>query len=302
MSHERRLRFGIKTSPQTVGYDDILPIWLEADERHPLIEHAWINDHLVPPFSETGVGPCLESWTLLSALAARTMRLRMGVMVSSNTFRPPTLLAKMAATVDQIAHGRLDFGLGAGWHPGEHAMYHIPLPPPAERIARLDEACVAIRRLWTEDEVTFEGEYYQLSAARCEPKPVGQPHPPIVIGGEGERRTLRVVARHADIWNFEVKAHEMFTNDPVERFLAKSARLDEHCQDVGRTPEEIERSVQIFADAETLSGTRAMLEAFITGGVTHIILVLRPPYAPDILARLVNEVALPLRSARGESN
>ena len=147
MTSSRRLRFGIKTSPQLVDYDDILPLWLQADRDHPLIEHAWINDHFVPPFTQNGPGSSLESWTLLSALAARTERLRLGVMVTGNTYRPPTLLAKMAATVDHVAHGRLDFGLGAGWHPGEHAMYHIPLLSPAERIARLEEACDLVRRL-----------------------------------------------------------------------------------------------------------------------------------------------------------
>ena len=133
MTSARRLRFGIKTSPQLVDYDDILPLWLHADRDHPLIEHAWINDHFVPPSTQNGPGSSLESWTLLSALAASTERLRLGIMVTGNTYRPPALLAKMAATVDHVAHGRLDFGLGAGWHPGEHAMYHIALPSPAER-------------------------------------------------------------------------------------------------------------------------------------------------------------------------
>jgi alkanesulfonate monooxygenase SsuD/methylene tetrahydromethanopterin reductase-like flavin-dependent oxidoreductase (luciferase family) len=302
MTSARRLRFGIKTSPQLVRYDDLLPLWLEADQAHPLLEHAWINDHLVPPQTENGVGPALESWTLLAALAARTERLRLGVMVSGNTVRPPALLAKMAATVDQIAHGRLDFGLGAGWHPGEHAMYHLPLPHPPERIARLDESCELIRRLWTEDVVTFAGAYYQLTAARCDPKPVTHPHPPFLIGGEGEHRTLRVVARHADIWNMEVRPTEMFTHEPVERFVHKNARLNEHCVAVGRDPAAIERSVQLFADSETLGGTRAMLEAFVTAGVSHIVLILRPPYAPDILSRLVDEIVRPLRAPCSEQH
>ena len=138
----RRLRFGIKTAPQYTTYDDILRIWREADQI-PVFEHAWVFDHLIAVGDDRS-GPCLEGWTLLSALAAATERLRVGVMVTSNTFRHPALLAKMAATVDQMSHGRLDFGIGAGWNAREHASTGIPLYPPSERIDRLAEACELI--------------------------------------------------------------------------------------------------------------------------------------------------------------
>src|SRR5262249_15055234 len=160
----------------------------------------------------------LEGWTLLAAYAALTARVRVGIMVTGNTYRHPAVLANMAATVDQIAHGRLDFGIGAGWNELEHAMYGMALYSPGDRIRGLDEACKVVRRLWTEPVATFEGRYYQLHEARCEPKPVQQPSPPIVIGGSGEQLTLRVVAKHANIWNF--------AGGPVEQFIYKNAVLD----------------------------------------------------------------------------
>jgi alkanesulfonate monooxygenase SsuD/methylene tetrahydromethanopterin reductase-like flavin-dependent oxidoreductase (luciferase family) len=217
-------------------------------------------------------------------------------MVTGNTFRHPAVLAKMAATVDHIAHGRLDMGIGAGWMPAEHAMYGIPLPAPAERIQRLGEACEVLRRLWTEEVASFAGHYYTLTEARCEPKPVQKPHPPLVLGGGGERRTLRVVAQYANIWNFEVAPTEMFTDTPIERFAHKSAVLDAHCAAIRRDPAEIERSVQLFADPETLGGTRAMLVRFIAAGATHLILMVRPPYPSGVARRLAAEVIEPLLS------
>ena len=179
----RRLRFGIKTAPQYTTYDDILRVWQEADAI-PIFEHAWVFDHFVP-LGANPAGPCLEGWTLLAALAARTDRLRVGVMVTGNTYRHPAVLANMGATVDALSHGRLDFGIGAGWHEHEHAMYGIPLFAPGERIRRLGEACDVITRLWTEPVATYDGRYYRLAAATCEPKPVQKPHPPFVIGGSG---------------------------------------------------------------------------------------------------------------------
>jgi Luciferase-like monooxygenase len=152
----RRLRFGIKTAPQHTTYDDIRRVWEEADAI-PIIEHAWVFDHFVP-LGTNPAGPCLEGWTLLAALAARTDRLRVGVMVTGNTYRHPAVLANMGATVDALSHGRLDLGIGAGWHEQEHAMYGIPLYAPGERIRRLGEACDVIKRLWTEPVATYDGQ------------------------------------------------------------------------------------------------------------------------------------------------
>jgi F420-dependent oxidoreductase-like protein len=280
----RPLSFGVKTAPQHTTYEDMLRVWQQADAL-PVFEHAWVFDHFVPLTNDT-TGPCLEGWTLLAALAARTERIRIGQMVTGNTYRHPAVLANMGATVDVISHGRLDFGIGAGWHEGEHAMYGIPLYAPGERIRRLGEACEVIRRLWTERVANFDGQYYQLKDALCEPKPVQQPHPPFVIGGSGEQLTLKVVAQYAAVWNF--------AGGPVETFVHKQTVLDGHCAAIGRDPAAIQRSVQLYMDPTDLAGGRETLRGYIETGATHIILNLRYPYADDIVRRLADEVAAPL--------
>jgi F420-dependent oxidoreductase-like protein len=284
MPNSRPLQFGIKTSPQFTTFEEVKRVWLEA-EQVPAMEHAWLFDHFVPRTpADDPAGPALEAWTSLAALAALTTRLRLGVMVTGNTYQHPGALANLGATVDQIAQGRLDFGLDAGWSPIEHAMYGIPLPSAAARIQRLSEAYGVIRKLWTEEIALFDGIYYHLANARCEPKPVQQPHPPFVIGGGGERRTLGVAARYANLWNFEVAPDETFTAEPIERFVHKSAILDEHCASVGRDPAEITRPVQSVADPTRAPAVREMLRSFIAAGATRLILILRAPY-PDNVAR-----------------
>src|SRR5947199_7589853 len=181
MPTKKNLRFGIKTAQQNTSYEAILRVWTEADSI-PGIEHAWAFDHFIP-LGPDPTGSQLEGWTLLAALAARTERLRLGLMVTGNTYRHPAILANMAVTVDRISHGRLDFGIGAGWNELEHQMYGIPLYQPGERLRRLAEACEVIRLLWTEPTPSFEGKYYQLKNAYSEPKPIQKPHPPFVIGG-----------------------------------------------------------------------------------------------------------------------
>ena len=283
------LRFGIKTMPQNTTYEDILRVWREADAIS-IIEHAWVFDHFYPINVPDTTGPCLEGWTLLAALAAQTERLRLGVMVTGNTYRHPAVLANMGATVDNISHGRLDFGIGAAWNEQEHTAYGIPLFAPGERIRRLGEACEVIRRLWTEDSVTFAGKYYQLTEARCEPKPVQKPYPPFIIGGSGEQLTLRVVAQYANIWNAAAAA------GGAEEFARKSAVLDGHCAAIGRDPAEIERSVQLLINPTDLAVGRETLRPFIDAGATHIILYLRAPFAPGIVQRMADEIAEPLRA------
>jgi F420-dependent oxidoreductase-like protein len=285
MTTETRLRFGIKTAQQFTTYDDIVRVWQEADNV-PDIEHAWAFDHFIPLGSDP-TGPQLEGWTLLSALAARTERLRVGLMVTGNIYRHPAVLAKIGATVDVISHGRLDFGIGAGWNELECSMYGIPLYAPGERIRRLGEACEVVKRLWTETVANFDGKYYQLKDARCEPKPVQKLYPPFVIGGGGEQLTLRVVAQYANIWNF--------VGGSIDAFRHKNEVLEEHCAAVGRDPATIERSVQVFADPADLSSTREILRNFIAAGATHLILNLRAPYPEGIVHRLAEEVAAPLR-------
>ena len=171
-----RLRWGIKTAQQHTTYDAMLAVWQEAD-RTSAFEHAWLFDHFAPIQGDLD-GPCFEGWTLLAALAAQTARLRLGLMVAGNTYRHPAVHAHMAATVDVISHGRLDFGVGAGWNEYEHQSMGIPLYAPGERIRRLGEACEITRRLWTQQLTDFAGRYYQLNQARCEPKPIQEPYPP----------------------------------------------------------------------------------------------------------------------------
>ena len=205
MTHTARPSFGIATAPQQVAYGDVLRVWREADTI-PQIEHAWLFDHLMPIAGDPS-GPIFEGWTLLSALAAQTGRLRLGLLVTSNRFRPPAMLAKIAATVDVVAGGRLEFGIGAGSRPGhpiarrEYEAYGLPFHDSAYAVGNLAEACTVIRRLWTEAEpFDFDGTYLHLTGAFCNPKPVQRPHPPILIGGRSTA-TLRVVAEHADVWN-----------------------------------------------------------------------------------------------------
>lgn len=273
-----KLRWGVKTAPQHTTYEALLKVWQDADHT-PAFEHAWVFDHFAPIGGDLD-GPCFEGWTLLSALAAQTRRLRLGLMVTGNTYRHPAVLAHMAATVDVISNGRLDFGIGAGWN--EHQSMGIPLYTPGERIRRLGEACEIARRLFTQHLTDFAGRYYQLKEARCEPKPIQKPYPPFVIGGGGEQLTLRVVARYADVWNF--------SGTDAEIFRHKVRILHEHCAAIGRDPGQIELSVQTRVNYADLSATVATLEPLIEAGATHLVLMLTYPYPDDIVARLADEV------------
>lgn len=276
----RPLRFGIKTAPQDTTYEEILAVWQEAEEI-PVIEHAWLFDHFSPINGHLD-GPCLEGWQTLGALAAATKRLRLGLMVTGNTYRHPAVLTKIAITTDVISGGRLDFGIGAGWNEYEHASMGIPLYRPGERIRRMDEACQIYKLLCTQHLTDFDGRYYQLKEARSEPKPVQKPYPPIVIGGGGEQLTLKFVAMHADIWNTTAR--------DVETFTHKRAVLDEHCGAVGRDPAAIESSVQVAVNYGNLDETVQATQQFVDAGATHLILNLRPPYPAGIVARLAEEV------------
>jgi F420-dependent oxidoreductase-like protein len=275
------LRFGIKTAPQHTTYEAMLEVWQEADAT-PVFEHAWLFDHFAPIGGTDINGPCLEGWTLLAALAARTNRIRIGQMVTGNTYRHPAVLAHMAATVDVISNGRLDFGIGAGWNEYEHSSMGIPLYAPGERIRRLGEACELTRRLWTQHLTDFDGRYYQLKQARCEPKPVQKPYPPFVIGGSGEQLTLRVAARYAQVWNF--------AGGSVENLQHKIEVLRQHCADVGRDPAEIEISIQVPVNYDDLGATVQTVQGYVDAGATHLILNLRYPYPKGIVARLAEEV------------
>jgi alkanesulfonate monooxygenase SsuD/methylene tetrahydromethanopterin reductase-like flavin-dependent oxidoreductase (luciferase family) len=241
------------------------------------------------PLSPDPATPVLEGWTTLSALAARTERLRFGLIVAANLHRLPATLGKMAATLDVVSGGRLVFGFGAGGAPRDCASYGVPDVPPAERIARLREACEIIKRMWTEPVFDYAGRYYQLEQTRCEPKPIQRPHPPIMIGGVGERLLLRVVAEHADLWNMPGHPHHS-----VEEFARKSRILAEHCAAVGRDPATITRSVQVVVDRAKPAVMREILRGLIAAGASHLVLAIPPPYEVGMVRRITDELIVPL--------
>jgi len=209
--------------------------WFRIAERVESLglDSLWRSDHF---FSLSGhpERPALECWTSLTALAQRTQRIRFGPLVSPITFRHPALLARMAAAVDGLSDGRLVLGVGAGWNEAEHAAYGITLPPLKERFDRLEEGIAVIKALWTGGPVDLDGRYYPLRGASAYPRPVQQPAPPLLIGGDGEVRLLRIVAMHADEWNSHAPGPDVYR--------AKRARLEEHCRAVGRDPNTIHRS------------------------------------------------------------
>ncbi|MGV9676022.1 LLM class flavin-dependent oxidoreductase [Nocardia sp. NPDC003482] len=300
-----RPSFGIKTTPAGVGYDEIVRVWREADEI-PEIEHAWLYDHLLPRVGpDAGLDdPVHEGWTLLAALAAQTRRLRLGLLVTNNRIRRPAVLAKIAATVDVISGGRLDVGIGIGGLPGsdprygemvvpEYEAYGIPLRPWAEAVADFTESCEIIRRLWTEDVFDFDGVHHRLRGARCNPKPVQHPHPPLLIAGSG-RATLAIVAEHADIWNV---IGPPLTS--IETLRRHNESLDAHCAARGRDPREITRSVQTVISYDDPARIRATLAELVAAGFTHIVLNLPSPYPPHVAHWAATELIAPTLEAAG---
>jgi F420-dependent oxidoreductase-like protein len=258
----------------TFDYPVLRDFWLAADE---LGFHSIANyDHFYGLIDDAF--PTLEGWTSLAAMAAIVQRARVSCMVTGVTYRNPAVLAKMAVTVDHISGGRLDFGLGAGWHEAEHRGYGIEFPSAGTRVAMLDEALTIIRRMWTEQSVTFEGSHYSVRDALCEPKPLQRPHPPIVIGGE-KPKMLRVIARHADEWN--VPSH-----GDVQAWAQTSANLDIACTEIGRDPTDIRRSVQLFiqpAEDGHLEKQLATLPELQSTGCQHAVLSFyQPPTAQQL--------------------
>lgn len=278
-----RARFGIMTAPQQVDYHDILRVWQEADTI-PAIEHAWLFDHLLPIRGDEN-GPILEGWTLLAALAAQTRRLRLGLLVTSNRFRPPAILAKIAATVDVISGGRLDFGIGVGGRPiapwpREYSAHGLPFHDTAQAVGSFAEACTVIRRLWTEDEpFDFDGASIKLVGAFCNPKPVQRPMPPIMIGGRSSA-VLRIAAAHADLWN---------TAGEIEDAARRGALLDRYCAAIGRDPASITRSLHVPVSYRDPGRTRDEIGKAIAAGFGHIVLGLNPPYPANVARWVADE-------------
>jgi F420-dependent oxidoreductase-like protein len=301
-------RFGIQTGQQFASWDEIVRIWQRAEALG--YDTAWTYDHFVAVMMDP-FDPCLEGWTCLAALATHTSRIRLGALVTGNTYRHPAILAKVATTVDVISHGRLEFGIGAGWYEPEHTMFGLRFGTARERCERLDEALTVIRSLWRERHSSFAGTHYRLSAAVAEPKPVQRPHPPITIAGAGEKRLLPIVARHADCWS-------SFGSPAV--FRRKIDVLRTCCEQAGRDCEAIEKGVLVPASISNdlsaaapliqgyalyqgisedeardwmLLGTAddvcRQIDAFLAAGVTHFVLTLSP-YNFDVFERFASQV------------
>jgi F420-dependent oxidoreductase-like protein len=247
----------------------MLDVWRAADDID-VFESGWTFDHFYPIFSDS-TGPCLEGWVTLTALAQATTRLRVGVLVTGMVYRHPTVLANMAATLDIISGGRLDLGLGAGWNEEECGAYGIELGSLKERFDRFDEGLEVIVDLLTNETSTFEGRYYTLRDARCEPKAVQKPHPPICIGGTGEKRTLKSAARWAQHWNYPGGSQDDFAH--------KLDVLRAHCADIGRDPSEITISTHLrLGDDLDVGRLVGEAESFAAAGLDLGIVYIPQPH------------------------
>lgn len=229
------MKFGVQAMQANISWQEFLALCQELD-RGSNFDQLWLIDHFVTGAgtAQDAGGPCFEGWTALAAVAMATERVRLGILVSGNTYRHPAVLAKMATTVDHISGGRLEFGLGAAWHAYEHEAFGIPFYTVRERLERLDEAAQVIKLLWTQERPRFEGRFYRLDGPPYSPPNVQQPHPPITIGGGGEKRTLRTAARYADCTNFYGTPEEVARKYEV---------LRQHCQEAGRDFNDIRRSL-----------------------------------------------------------
>src|SRR6266702_497559 len=258
----RRFRFGICTDQNMT--------WEKTVERWQLFERlgyesAWLCDHLVQPSRPTG--PYFEAWSLLAGLAARTEKIRVGILVTSNTFRFPQIVAKMSVTVDHISNGRLEIGLGAGWYEPEHTMFGIPFPETKELVSRFKEAVQVVDLMTRQDTSSFDGEYYQLRDAPSRPASVQKPRPPLVLGAFGPRM-LKIVARYADTWNAFGTPEEM---------RERNQMLDDYCREIGRDPETLDRSLYYWvpkADLDPWASEQAFEEVlgpYIEAGVNQFL-------------------------------
>jgi F420-dependent oxidoreductase-like protein len=283
------LRFGVQVVPQHTTYAEILQTWREVDELG--FDTAFLFDHFIPILSDPN-GPCFEGWTLLAALAAQTKRVKVGLLVTGNTYRNPALVAKMASTVDHVSNGRVILGLGAAWFETEHTAYGIPFYTPGERAKRLQEAVEVIKLLFSQPKSTFNGKFYQLKDAPNEPKPV-QKHVPLLIGGVGPKRIQPLAARHADIWHF-------FPSDEDPQTAKRMCEsFNQLCQKVKRDPATVEKSLSLRppqlagSSKEVVSRVKALADA----GVRHFIISLSPPYDRALLQRFAKEVIPAVRKA-----
>ncbi len=257
----RPIKFGLFAPQVGQSFSDVKDRTLLAERLG--FDSVWFVDHMwargMPDLDH------LEAWTLMSAIAALTRRIRIGTLVLCNSYRNPALLAKMAASLDHVSNGRFVLGMGAGWMDEEYRGYGYPFPPMRTRIEQLDEALSIIKLLLTKPRASFQGKYYAVDEAVNHPKPIQQPHPPILIGGAGEQYMLRVVAEHADIWNCP--------NNASLALARKLEVLHRHCESVGRDPSEIEVSEQtlvVLGRSEQEVTTKTALAKQMLGPVFDI--------------------------------
>ena len=285
----RPLRFGICVD-QNLGWEKTVERWRRFEELG--FDSVWDCDHWVQPSRPQG--PYFEAWTLLAALAAKTERVRIGVLVSSNTFRHPAWLAKMAATVDHVSGGRLELGLGAGWYRPEHEMLGIDLPEPRELVDRFEEAVQVVDLLLRQDVTSFSGRHYRLREAAFRPGPVQQPRPPLTIGAHGPRM-LGICARWADSWN---------SFGSPEEIRARNSILDEHCARIGRDPGTVVRSLYYWtARAEqdcwsSLDAFHDLVGRYREAGIEEFVIDLPREDQESVLERVAAEALPALRAAR----
>lgn len=270
------MRFALKTRPEHQSWDELRDLWVAADE-FPVFESMWNWDHFYPLTGDLN-GPNFEGWTMLSAMAALTSRIRIGCQVTAMPYRHPAVLANMAATVDHISAGRLNLGIGAAWNEMECNAYGFPLPPLKERFDRFDEGIEVLTRLLSQEVANYSGKYFTLTDARCEPKPVQRPYPPITIGGSGPKRTLRAVARWASEWNGNAQDLARYTE--LKQILAG------HCADIGRDPAEITCSCLIRWDGGSHDELLATLARWRDAGADLAVIGLPTHAKPDLLPAL----------------
>jgi len=303
------IRFGIQTAQQGVEWIQMLELWRKADAWG--YDSLWNFDHFYPLYVDPE-GPCFEGWTTLSALAQATHRARIGHLVNGNTYRHPCITAKMAATLDHISGGRFNLGIGAGWFEIEHRSFGIDFKTLPGRLEALDEACQIIRGMFTQPKTTLHGKHYSVTDAMCVPKPVQQPHPPIMIGGTGRKVLLKIVAKYADMWNATGSAEVMRElieviqrhGDAVGRdtaaiektvmlplcYKAAPPRQEFMCNLIAhmnqKSPEEVRRQIMIGDKQESLD----TIARYRKAGVTHFIFMIFAPYFLDEIQGFAEEV------------
>jgi F420-dependent oxidoreductase-like protein len=304
------VRFGIQTPQQQAQWTDLRGLWQKADLWG--YDSLWVFDHFYPIMGADPAGPCFEGWSVLSALSQQTSRARIGALVNGNTYRNPCITAKMAATLDHLSNGRFVLGIGAGWYELEHQSFGIDFKTVGWRLKALDEACQIIKGMFTQDKFTLHGRHYHVSDAVCSPKPLQQPHPPLMVAGTGEKVLLRIVAKYADLWN---------SGGSPERMGHLISVLKRHCEAIGRDDSEIEKTVitslgyragkdhenEMVARAAAMSRStpeEARKNVFVGSadqcletiaryqkvGVTHFIFSMTPPYMEDGIQAFAEEV------------